>query len=131
MKLHEEFKLFETMWDDDFEEEDPNNLALFNTGSRITYSKDGTTMIVPENDRTFTISTEAEAIEYVETVWSKYIGWRTEGEPTPEDGKLNAAYKLYIYAADSEGRASPELIKELHKVLKKYRDLYSNSKKNN
>jgi hypothetical protein len=117
MKLHEEFKEYENLWDDIEFEEDATPWVGTKTPC---YINDGATMVVPEGDKVFNISTEAEAIEYVETVWSKYIGWRTEGDDSPEDGKLNAAYRLYIYGTDS-GRASQDLIKMLHTVLNKYR----------
>lgn len=82
-----------------------------------------TELVRDYNGKTYHISNETEARNYIETAWPKY---KNELGGTPAESKLTAAYRLYIEAADSydseKGPVSDELTKILHKILNEYRN---------
>jgi hypothetical protein len=143
MKLFEEFKLYETMWNDPEEEElvftaadldmSEEEFAEFQKPKPIPKFKfpedNSETVIVSYKDKTFTITSEADARAFVEEIYPAYEGYY-EQDKSINDLKRTAAYRLYIHAADSgdgdpkrRKAASDALVKRLHNVLREYRAL--------
>lgn len=126
MKLFEEFKLYETMWDDpDVDDFDMSEEEFAKPFPRFRFPEDNSeTVIVSYKDKTLTITSEADARAFVEEFYPAYKGYYEEYESVP-DLKLTAAYRLYIHAADSGNgggnAASKALVKRLHNVLQEYR----------
>jgi hypothetical protein len=143
MKLFEEFKLYETMWDDpdeeelmltaadlDMSEEEFAELQKPKARPKFRYPENNSeTVIVSYKDKTFTITSEADARAFVEEIYPAYEGYY-EQDKSINDLKRTAAYRLYIHAADSSDgdperrkAASAALVKRLHNVLREYRAL--------
>ena len=147
MKLHEEFKEYETMWDSPEEEEEIVLTAADLGMSEEEFAefqkpkpkpkfkfpgKNSEIVEVTYKDKTFNITSEADARAFVEELYP--IFWGIDEDNSDAARKLTAAYRLYIRAADygdgdPEKAVSKTLIARLHNVLNEYRALYTKSKR--